>query len=110
MSKVSTRLNKGPACTKLQWEVWLLPYVKLENRAKYEKALGELIDILKSLPVEEVDGELNYVVTKILKQIYPLRYFHINRAIGVLECVKLEFYRRVAAPYEDKKMKESEDV
>ena len=88
----------------------MLPYVKPENRAKYEKALDELIGILKSLPVEEVDGELNYVVTKILKQIYPLRYFHINKAIGVLECVKLEFYRRVAAPYEDKKMKECGDV
>jgi len=87
-----------------------LPYVKTENRAKYEKALTELIDILKSLPTEEVDGELNYVVTKILKQVYPLRYFHINKAIGVLECAKLEFYRRVAAPYEDKKMKESGDV
>jgi len=94
----------------LRWEVWLLPYIKLENRAKYEKALDELIDILKSLPVEEMDGELNYVLTKILKQIYPLRYFHINKALGVLECVKLEFYRRVAAPYEDKKMKESGDV
>ncbi len=88
----------------------MLPYVKPENRAKYEKALDELIGILKSLPVEEVDGELNYVVTKILKQTYPLRYFHINKAIGVLECAKLEFYRRVAAPYEDKKMRESGDV
>lgn len=88
----------------------MLPYVKTENRAKYEKALTELIDILKSLPTEEVDGELNYVVTKILKQVYPLRYFHINKAIGVLECAKLEFYRRVAAPYEDKKLKESGDV
>lgn len=88
----------------------MLPYVKPENRAKYEKSLGELIDILRSLPVEEVDGELNYVVTRMLKQVYPLRYFHINKAIGVLECVKLEFYRRVAAPYEDKKMKESGDV
>ena len=87
-----------------------MPYVKPENRVKYEKVLDELIDILKSLQVEEVDGELNYVVTKILKQVYPLRYFHINKAVGVLECVKLEFYRRVAAPYEDKKMKESGDV
>jgi hypothetical protein len=87
-----------------------LPYVKTESRVKYEKVLDELIGILKSLPVDEVDGELNYVVTKILKQIYPVRYFQINKAIGVLECVKLEFYRRVAAPYEDKKIKESGDV
>ena len=87
-----------------------MPYIKSESRVKYEKVLDELIGILKSLPVDEVDGELNYVVTKILKQIYPVRYFQINKAIGVLECVKLEFYRRVAAPYEDKKIKESGDV
>ena len=87
-----------------------MPYIKPEKRGKYERALEELIGILKSLPIEEVDGELNYVVTKILKEVYPLRYFHINKAIGVLECIKQEFYRRVAAPYEDIKMKESGDV
>jgi hypothetical protein len=87
-----------------------LPYIKSENRKKYEKVLRELVDILKSLPPEEVDGELNFVITKILKAAYPLRYYHINKAIGVLECIKLEFYRRVAAPYEDLKIKESGDV
>jgi Domain of unknown function (DUF6899) len=87
-----------------------LPYIKTEKRVKYEKALHELVNILKSLPPEEVDGELNYVVTKILKGIYPLRYYQINKAIGVLECIKLEFYRRVAAPYEDTKIEESGDV
>ena len=87
-----------------------MPYIKSENRKKYEKTLRELVDILKILPPEEVDGELNYVVTKILKEVYPLRYFHINKAVGVLECIKLEFYRRVAAPYEDLKIKESGDV
>jgi len=87
-----------------------MPYIKSENRKKYEKVLRELVDILKPLSPEEVDGELNYVVTKILKDVYPLRYFHINKAVGVLECIKLEFYRRVAAPYEDLKMKESGDV
>ena len=87
-----------------------MPYIKLKNRSKYEKVLDNLVKILKELPPEEIDGELNYVVTKILKNIYPLRYFHINKAIGVLECIKLEYYRRVAAPYEDKKMKESGEV
>ena len=87
-----------------------MPYIKTEKRAKYDKPLHELLDILKSLPPEEVDGELNYVVTKILKGVYPLKYYHLNKAIGVLECIKLEFYRRVAAPYEDIKVKESGDV
>lgn len=87
-----------------------MPYIKMENRSKYKNVLENLVKILKTLPPEEIDGELNYVVTKILKEIYPLRYFHINKAIGVLECIKLEYYRRVAAPYEDSKIKESGDV
>lgn len=87
-----------------------MPYIKTEKRVKYDKALHELVGILKSLPPEEVDGELNYVVTKILKGVYPLKYYHLNKAIGVLECIKLEFYRRVAAPYEDTKIEESGDV
>ena len=87
-----------------------MPYIKPDNRKKYEKTLEELVKILKTLPPEEIDGELNYVVTKILKEIYPLRYFHINKAVGVLECIKLEYYRRVAAPYEDSKIKEAGDV
>jgi Domain of unknown function (DUF6899) len=87
-----------------------LPYIKTAKRTKYNKFLSELADILKALPPEEVDGELNYVITKLLKEVYPLRYFHLNKAIGVLECAKLEYYRRVAAPYEDKKIQESGDV
>ena len=87
-----------------------LPYIKNKNRVKYKKVLEELIDILKSLPLNEVDGELNYVVTKIIKDVYPLRYFHLNRAMGVLESIKQEFYRRVVGPYEDIKIKESGDV
>jgi hypothetical protein len=93
-----------------KWRSEFLPYIKPENRIKYDTVLKELVSILKTLPPEEVDGELNYVVTKLLKGVYPLRYYHINKAIGVLECAKLEFYRRVAAPYEDIKIKENDDV
>ena len=88
----------------------LLPYIKAENRSKYEEVVKNLVNILKTLPPEQIDGELNYIVTKMLKEVYPLRYYHINKAIGVLECIKLEYYRRVAAPYEDSKIKESGDV
>jgi len=87
-----------------------MPYIKMEHRGKYEEVLRELIDTLKALPVERIDGELNYVITRILKESYPLRYFNLNRAMGVLECAKLEFYRRVVAPYEDVKIRESGDV
>jgi hypothetical protein len=108
-----------------------MPYIKMEDRPKYEKPLGDLIATLKSQPVESIDGELNYIITRILKEAYPLRYFNLNRAVGVLECCKeayplryfnlnravgvlecckLEFYRRVAAPYEDTKIQQNGDV
>jgi hypothetical protein len=33
-----------------------------------------------------------------------------DEVVGVLECAKLEIYRRIAAPYEDKKIVENGDV
>jgi len=87
-----------------------MPYILKENREKYNALLEELIGILKKQPLDQVDGEINYIVTKILKQVYPLRYFNLNRAVGVLESCKLEFYRRVVGAYEDKKIEENGDV
>ena len=59
-----------------------MPYIKMEDRPKYEKPLSELISTLKSQSVESIDGELNYIITRILKESYPLRYFNLNRAMG----------------------------
>lgn len=58
-------------------------------------------------------GELNYKITK-----QCIKYLHIegtsyktiNEIIGVLECAKMEFYRRIAVPYENLKKKENGDV
>lgn len=87
-----------------------MPYINEEDRPQYEEPIQQIIDLLKEKPVESMDGHLNYIVTKIIKEVYPLRYYHINRAMGVLECIKQEFYRRVAAPYEDTKIEQNGDV
>lgn len=57
-------------------------------------------------------GELNFVVTKIVATYIGKAptYALINDAIGVLECAKLEMYRRIVAPYEDKKKEENGEV
>ena len=58
-------------------------------------------------------GELNYVITKMCDEYidrHGMSYTRINDVIGVLECAKLEIYRRLAAPYEDKKIRENGDV
>ncbi len=87
-----------------------MPYIKQEQRVEVDRALEPLIRHIASLPLEDQDGNLNYVITKLLKHIYPTKYFHLNRALGVLTSVTHEHYRRVVAPYEDKKINENGDV
>ncbi|NGZ94964.1 MAG: hypothetical protein CV089_02315 [Nitrospira sp. WS110] len=58
-------------------------------------------------------GELNYVITRILTQFAANRgesYSTYNEIIGVLECVKQEFYRRAVVPFEEGKLKQNGDV
>lgn len=58
-------------------------------------------------------GELNYEITSILVRYYLKhgnKYQVFNDIIGALEGAKLEFYRRVVAPYEDLKREKNGDV
>lgn len=58
-------------------------------------------------------GELNFVLAAHIDNYlvnHTVSYTSINDVIGVLECLKLEVYRRIAAPYEDKKISENGDV
>lgn len=87
-----------------------MPYVKREQRPAIDQSIEPLINHLKSLPTEDQDGSLNYAVTKIIKKIYPQKYFHLNRALGVLTAITHELYRRIIAPYEDTKILENGDV
>lgn len=87
-----------------------MPYIKQEKRPLFNDDIENIVSILKEQPLMEVDGDVNYIVTSIMKKLYAPRYFNFNRAIGVLESIKLEFYRRAVAPYEDIKIKENGDV
>mgnify|MGYP001565497510 CR=1 FL=1 len=61
----------------------------------------------------DTSGELNYLLTQVVLTYLDRKgksYQTINDIIGALEGAKLEFYRRVAAPYEDKKIQENGDV
>jgi len=79
-----------------------MPYIKPDLRTK-----------LAGYDLPETAGELNYLLTQQL-QFYlsknDLSYRTINDVLGALEGAKLEFYRRVVVPYEDKKIKENGDV
>ena len=84
-----------------------MPYIKKDRR--------EVVEIMIQTPLPYVssltEGELNYMLTRIVDTwAKPLSYDRIAKATGVLENVKQEFYRRVAVPYEDKKLRENGDV
>lgn len=87
-----------------------MPYIKAVKRPALDRVIDPLIAELATTSVDDRDGSMNYVVTRLLHALYPTNYFNLNRAVGVVECVKLELYRRIAAPYEDKKIVENGDV
>lgn len=58
-------------------------------------------------------GELNFMLTNTIvayMQHHGLSYKIINDIVGALEGAKMEFYRRVAIPYENKKILANGDV
>lgn len=87
-----------------------MPYIKKEQRPSIDELVNPLIAHLKSLPLEDQDGSLNYAVTRIIKHVYPQKYFHFNRALGVLTAITQELYRKIVGPYEDTKISENGEV
>lgn len=82
-----------------------MPYIRKDMRPTYRPAP----------PVAKLDepGVLNYQITVLVDNFiraHGLNYNNINSVMGALEGAKLEFYRRVAVPYENKKIEENGDV
>ena len=79
-----------------------MPYIKKEDRIKLNKS-----------NISNNSCELNFQITMLINSYLErkgISYTNLNEVIGVLECAKLEIYRRLAAKYEDKKISENGDV
>ena len=79
-----------------------MPYIDIIDR----------IGLSRGAPAK-TPGELNYRIAEQIDHwlaVKGLSYTSLNNVIGVLECLKLEVYRRIAAPYEDKKLAENGEV
>lgn len=84
-----------------------MPYIKQERQVFLDR------DDHSDQEDPKNAGELNYVLTTIIRDYFygnGGRYQQINDIMGALEGAKTEFYRRVAAPYEDEKIKTNGDV
>lgn len=93
-----------------------MPYIKKDQRLKIYNPDAGTIDLNEV----ENPGQLNYAITKAVQDylglsvgdmsIVDVSYAEYNEVIGVLECVKQEFYRRAVSSYEDLKRSENGDV
>ena len=84
-----------------------MPYISKKQRVNVDGPLEGLY------PFIETPGEMNYAVCKLMLdflQFHGESYTTYNSIIGILECVKQEFYRRMIAKYEDKKIEENGDI
>ncbi len=79
-----------------------MPYIDFDTRGK----------IATTIPEGLTPGCINFLICDLVDQwIGPApNYERLNAAIGIMECAKLELYRRVAVPYEDKKILQNGDV
>lgn len=90
-----------------------MPYVKLGERATIDNALMMATNLKNFGTYLSTEGELNYVFTEILQGYlhqHGKNYATMNGIIGALEACKIEFYRRLVAPYEDTKITANGDV
>ena len=84
-----------------------MPYINSDERC----AIDNYISNILTLNLNE--GQLNYVITKLINNYINnkgLSYSNLNSLIGVLECSKIELYRRILSPYEDLKINQNGDV
>ena len=89
-----------------------MPYIDKEARDKFEEDLNHLSQNILSV------GDMNYCISTLISNFLEdiakvegkVGYYHYNQLIGVLECAKLELYRRLVTPYEDIKITDNGDV
>lgn len=85
-----------------------MPYISQKDRERIKPHIDQFWEGCRLM----TEGEMNYAITQLLEKyrrgVYA--YSKFNELIGLLDCIKLEYYRRMVASYEDTKQKENGDV
>lgn len=79
-----------------------MPYIPHNDR----------VDLAQGRPARTA-GELNYLITVLLIKYFEMNganYQAINDCLGALDGAGKEYYRRIAVPYENQKIKINTDV
>ncbi len=97
-----------------------MPYIKPQHRTALDPAIAQLasriVEVARTMPEETAfAGLLNYACTSVAIEVVEarfgkMRYGIIATLTGVFKNIADEFYRRVAAPYEDRQIATNGDV
>lgn len=85
-----------------------MPYIANSEKEKIDKGFV-------ALHLSELNnaGSLNYAIHQVIAQYISQNkedYQTYNDIVGVLDCAKMELYRRLISEYEDKKISKNDDV
>jgi hypothetical protein len=87
-----------------------LPYITKEERTKIDPLLNPLLEFMKMNPISGRDGDIAYIIYKLLDVCYQDHFSAYNSAMDVLSSIGQEFYRRKIITYEEYKKMENGDV
>lgn len=85
-----------------------MPYISQESKDKVDRGLVAL-----QLSEFECAGDLNYAIHQLIAKYIDQNnssYQTYNDIVGVLDCAKMEIYRRLVSKYEDDKVESNGDV
>ena len=85
-----------------------MPYIIKEKRQRLDGLIKNVVSEMEPLS----SGEKNYFLSSVVWGLFNIHrtYSNANDLVGLLECVKLEFYRRKVAALEDEKVIENGDI
>lgn len=89
-----------------------MPYIKKDDRSRLDPCIETMISSIKNdNDLHKILGDINYCFSRVCSGVMgEVSYSKVAMITGVLENIKQEFYRRVAGPYEDKKIIENGDI
>jgi len=96
-----------------------MPYIDEEERLELDTQIDNMILAIRDNKTNLNNphdfsnylGRINYCFSRIIYGVMrDVSYRNIAMVTGVLENIKQEYYRRVAEPYEDMKIRQNGDI
>ena len=96
-----------------------MPYISEEERTELDSQIDNMILAIRNNKTNLNNphdfsnylGRINYCFSRIIYGVMrDVSYRNIAMVTGVLENIKQEYYRRIAEPYEDIKIRQNGDI